>query len=285
MQWYILIIISAILISLSDILKKSILNKEHSAEFSTTHSIIITLLLTPFIYNLQLNMSNIVIVLLIIKSILLLASSLLFMKAIKHNQLSKIMPLKNLSPVFLLILAFAILNEHISTQKLLGVFMILVSGYLLEKESLKKENILKNKYFIYVILSMIFVSISALLDKYLINYVNIYTLLYIPFLLMTIFMIIIQFTIYKGYHDIKHSVRYGGYWLIISAIVILISDFTYFLAVAIPGTFISLIIPLRRLSTLFSTILGGAIFHDKFIVDRIVLCLFMLVGVYLLVTA
>src|SRR3989344_4108549 len=282
MQWYILVVISAILISFSDILKKSILNKEHSAEFSTTHSIIITLLLTPFIYNLQLNMSNIVIVLLIIKSILLLASSLLFMKAIKHNQLSQIMPLKNLSPVFLLILAFALLNEHISTQKLLGVFMILVSGYLLEKESLKKENILKNIYFI---LSMIFVSISALLDKYLINYVNIYTLLYIPFLLMTIFMIIIQFTIYKGYQDIKHSIKYGGYWLIISAIVILISDFTYFLAVAIPGTFISLIIPLRRLSTLFSTILGGAIFHDKFIVDRIVLCLFMLVGVYLLVTA
>ena len=285
MQWYILIIISAILISFSEIIKKKILRYEHSTEFSTTYSLVITLLMVPFISYLDLNLPRFIIALLFVKSILLLVSSLLFMKAMRHNELSQIIPLKNLSPIFLVILAFFLLNEHITTTKTLGVIIIMVSGYLLEKETLKKENVFKNKYFIYVLLSMIFVSFAAVIDKFIIKFTNIYTAIFIPFLLMSIYLLIIQFTLYNGFKDIIHSLKFGKYWILISAITILLSDYTYFSSVAIQGTLISLIIPLRRVSTLFSTILGGALYHEKFFVDRVAVCIFMLMGVYLLVIA
>ena len=285
MQWYILIIISAILISFSEIIKKKILRYEHSTEFSTTYSLVITLLMVPFISYLDLNLPSFIITLLFVKSILLLVSSLLFMKAMRHNELSQIIPLKNLSPIFLVILAFFLLNEHITTTKTLGAIIIMVSGYLLEKETLKKENVFKNKYFIYVLLSMIFVSFAAVIDKFIIKFTNIYTAIFIPFLLMSIYLLIIQFTLYNGFKDIIHSLKFGKYWILISAITILLSDYTYFSSVAIQGTLISLIIPLRRVSTLFSTILGGALYHEKFFVDRVAVCIFMLMGVYLLVIA
>ena len=285
MQWYILIIISAILISFSEIIKKKILRYEHSTEFSTTYSLVITLLMVPFISYLDLNLPRFIIALLFVKSILLLVSSLLFMKAMRHNELSQIIPLKNLSPIFLVILAFFLLNEHITTTKTLGAIIIMVSGYLLEKETLKKENVFKNKYFIYVLLSMIFVSFAAVIDKFIIKFTNIYTAIFIPFLLMSIYLLIIQFTMYNGFKDIIHSLKFGKYWILISAITILLSDYTYFSSVAIQGTLISLIIPLRRVSTLFSTILGGALYHEKFFVDRVAVCIFMLMGVYLLVIA
>ena len=285
MQWYILIIISAILISFSEIIKKKILRYEHSTEFSTTYSLVITLLMVPFISYLDLNLPRFIIALLFVKSILLLVSSLLFMKAMRHNELSQIIPLKNLSPIFLVILAFFLLNEHITTTKTLGAIIIMVSGYLLEKETLKKENVFKNKYFIYVLLSMIFVSFAAVIDKFIIKFTNIYTAIFIPFLLMSIYLLIIQFTLYNGFKDIIHSLKFGKYWILISAITILLSDYTYFSSVAIQGTLISLIIPLRRVSTLFSTILGGALYHEKFFVDRVAVCIFMLMGVYLLVIA
>ena len=285
MQWYILIIISAILISFSEIIKKKILRYEHSTEFSTTYSLVITLLMVPFISYLDLNLPSFIITLLFVKSILLLVSSLLFMKAMRHNELSQIIPLKNLSPIFLVILAFFLLNEHITTTKTLGAIIIMVSGYLLEKETLKKENVFKNKYFIYVLLSMIFVSFAAVIDKFIIKFTNIYTAIFIPFLLMSIYLLIIQFTMYNGFKDIIHSLKFGKYWILISAITILLSDYTYFSSVAIQGTLISLIIPLRRVSTLFSTILGGALYHEKFFVDRVAVCIFMLMGVYLLVIA
>ena len=285
MQWYILIIISAILISFSEIIKKKILRHEHSTEFSTTYSLVITLLMVPFISYLDLNLPRFIIALLFVKSILLLVSSLLFMKAMRHNELSQIIPLKNLSPIFLVILAFFLLNEHITTTKTLGAIIIMVSGYLLEKETLKKENVFKNKYFIYVLLSMIFVSFAAVIDKFIIKFTNIYTAIFIPFLLMSIYLLIIQFTMYNGFKDIIHSLKFGKYWILISAITILLSDYTYFSSVAIQGTLISLIIPLRRVSTLFSTILGGALYHEKFFVDRVAVCIFMLMGVYLLVIA
>src|SRR3989344_3910632 len=270
MQWYILIIISAILISFSEIIKKKILRYEHSTEFSTTYSLVITLLMVPFISYLDLNLPSFIIALLFVKSILLLVSSLLFM---------------NLSPIFLVILAFFLLNEHITTTKTLGAVIIMVSGYLLEKETLKKENVFKNKYFIYVLLSMIFVSFAAVIDKFIINFTNIYTAIFIPFLLVSVYLLIIQFTIYNGFKDIIHSLKFGKYWILISAVTILLSDYTYFSSVAIQGTLISLIIPLRRVSTLFSTILGGALYHEKFFVDRVAVCIFMLMGVYLLVIA
>lgn len=285
MQWYILIIISAILISFSEIIKKKILRYEHSTEFSTTYSLVITLLMVPFISYLDLNLPSFIITLLFVKSILLLVSSLLFMKAMKHNELSQIIPLKNLSPIFLMILAFFLLNEHITTTKTLGAVIIMASAYLLEKETLKKENMFKNKYFIYVLLSMIFVSFAAVIDKFIIKFTNIYTAIFIPFLLMSIYLLIIQFTVYNGFKDIIHSLKFGKYWILISAVTILLSDYTYFSSVAIQGTLISLIIPLRRVSTLFSTILGGALYHEKFFVDRVAVCIFMLMGVYLLVIA
>ena len=285
MQWYILIIISAILISFSEIIKKKILRYEHSTEFSTTYSLVITLLMVPFISYLDLNLPSFIITLLFVKSILLLVSSLLFMKAMKHNELSQIIPLKNLSPIFLMILAFFLLNEHITTTKTLGAVIIMASAYLLEKETLKKENMFKNKYFIYVLLSMIFVSFAAVIDKFIIKFTNIYTAIFIPFLLMSIYLLIIQFTVYNGFKDIIHSLKFGKYWILLSAVTILLSDFTYFSSVAIQGTLISLIIPLRRVSTLFSTILGGALYHEKFFVDRVAVCIFMLMGVYLLVIA
>ena len=285
MQWYVLVIISAILISISELMKKKVLYKEHSTEFSTTYALIIVILMLPFINRLNLNLPNFIISLLVIKSVLLLASSLLFIKAMKHNELSQIMPLKNLSPVFLIVLAFFLLKEHINTTKILGVLIIMVSGYLLEKESLKHNKVFRNKYFIYVIISMIFVSVAAVIDKFIITYANIYTIIFVPFALMTIYLLIIQFILYKGFQDIKHSIINGKYWIFISAITILLSDLSYFGAIALEGTLISLIIPLRRLSTLFSTIIGGVFFHEKFILDRVSLCIFMLMGVYLLVIA
>ncbi len=266
-------------------MKKKVLYKEHSTEFSTTYSLIIVILMLPFINRLNLNLPNFVLALLVIKSVLLLASSLLFMKAMKHNELSQIIPLKNLSPVFLIVLAFFLLKENINTTKILGVLIIMVSGYLLEKESLKHNKVFRNKYFIYVIISMIFVSVAAVIDKFIIAYANIYTIIFVPFALMTIYLLIIQFTLYKGFQDIKHSIINGKYWIFISAITILLSDLSYFGAIALEGTLISLIIPLRRLSTLFSTIIGGVFLHEKFILDRVSLCIFMLMGVYLLVIA
>src|SRR3989338_9481809 len=151
MQWYILIIISAILISFSEIIKKKILRYEHSTEFSTTYSLVITLLMVPFISYLDLNLPRFIIALLFVKSILLLVSSLLFMKAMRHNELSQIIPLKNLSPIFLMILAFFLLNSKELTSNKIDLTkrsVIIKLGRFRSKYDIKGtiSNVITNEY-------------------------------------------------------------------------------------------------------------------------------------------
>lgn len=66
-------------------------------------------------------------------------------------------------------------------------------------------------------------------------------------------------------------------------IITLISDWLYFTAVGLKDSYVSLIVPIRRVSSIFVILAGGEIFHEKSIIEKILSCIIMLVGAYLIV--
>jgi uncharacterized membrane protein len=52
---------------------------------------------------------------------------------------------------------------------------------------------------------------------------------------------------------------------------------------AVPGAMIALIIPIRRLSTLFSVIVGGRMFHDHYLFHKIISTFIILAGTVLVI--
>ena len=71
--------------------------------------------------------------------------------------------------------------------------------------------------------------------------------------------------------------------IILGQILEFISFFLVNMAVALPGTLINLIVPLRRTSTLFSSFFGGILFHEKNLKKKLVATVIMLLGIILIV--
>ena len=63
----------------------------------------------------------------------------------------------------------------------------------------------------------------------------------------------------------------------------LINIFFYYTAIAIPGALISLVIPIRRMSALFSTIIGGSIFHEDHHLQKIGASAVMIAGALIII--
>jgi drug/metabolite transporter (DMT)-like permease len=77
----------------------------------------------------------------------------------------------------------------------------------------------------------------------------------------------------------KEMVKYGQLY-ILGAVFSVLAAVTYLGAlVLVPVT---LVVPLRRVSTLFTTIVGGRIFKEKNYGMKIIACIIMLAGGYLL---
>lgn len=126
-------------------------------------------------------------------------------------------------------------------------------------------------------------SISAVLDKLILKEIGHYSLLFFFYLFTSIIYIIT--VIYKrDYIEIKNLLKLQNLSIIIGITVFtLIADITYVIAAAIPTTLIVLLIPLRRLSTFISTLVGGRFFKEKNILYKGGICLMMILGVYLII--
>jgi len=79
------------------------------------------------------------------------------------------------------------------------------------------------------------------------------------------------------------AIKKNHLWLFVSAGIKLVSDLFYFLALQIPGVMISLLVPIKRLSTLFTTLIGGELFHDHGLKTRLIGCIITIIGVLMVV--
>lgn len=284
-NWLILTVVSAVILTLQRIFQKKVLIKEHATMYLTTFCFMMWLILVPFIPIYGLDFDKNILLIILFKSFILTISWLLIVKAYRHMELSAVEPLKNFSPVILLILAFIFLREAPTIMQLMGIGFILFGGYILEgiihPGGFKHINVLfKGKYIHYILLSLIIGAFSGVLDKIVLAKVSVLTLMFYEFLFASFFTFLYQSIKYKGYKDVLSSLKTNWLMIILIAVTTLISDWSYFRAVAIPDSLISLIAPVRRLTSLFIVVIGGELFHEKNIIEKTLACLIMLVGVY-----
>ena len=112
----------------------------------------------------------------------------------------------------------------------------------------------------------------------------VFTLLFLTTLFLSVHFLIIQFTLYKGLKDIQIGIKKNFWWIILATITALLADFSYYQALAVPAALVSLIVPILRLSSLFTVIIGGEIFHEKHLIRKIIACLIMVLGAILIVS-
>ena len=126
-----------------------------------------------FVYGFSpLSYSNILLAL--IAGIFYILMSVFYFKALKIEEVSRVSPLFHLSPLFILIFAGIFLGEIFTPLKFLGIFLLMAGAILISSKNLSKASL--SKAFWWMILSVIALSINALLTKYLLNFTDYWTI-------------------------------------------------------------------------------------------------------------
>jgi len=274
--------------TVASIIQKKVLYKEHSSEYLTVFFLLMLFGILPFSSKITFAQPVFTLFLFYVFSLLAVFSLLLLIKSYKHSQLSSVEPLRNLSPLVVFLIAYFVLGETVNWINGLGIGLLIVGGYILEA-TIHHSNIfhpfklLSGKYTHYTLISIFLGGFGTVLARKLVLMTDPYTTMFFLFFFSSFNMVIIQFTFYKGMDDIIYVMKTNGWLVLIVAVTAFLSDLAYLSALAMPSAFAALAISIRRLSTLFTTIIGGEIFHETRLLVKSIACMVMLSGVYLII--
>ena len=100
--------------------------------------------------------------------------NIFYFKAVKVEEISRVVPLFYLTPLFVLILAAIFLGEIFTPLKYLGIFLLVIGAILISSKNFIKISF--GKAFWFMVLSSLALSISAVMTKYLLNFADFWTI-------------------------------------------------------------------------------------------------------------
>ncbi len=287
MAWLPLILASAILLGFYTPMLKHALQHEKNTQIIALYPLIaaaVLALTVPIDYGIILTQTGLF---LLLKSFTLGLSLFSATLALTVLPVSIYAPLRNLNPIFLLFFGWLLLGESIDRVQILGLLLIITGAILLdinirEKHQLRRiRNFFKQPAILLLILTAISISFCPIFDRIILKRTDPFTALFWYLLPMA--------ALFWAVHIIKErrlpvqGVESKEWlWITAMALIILASDWLYFLAVQLPGTVMVVLIGTRRMSNLLSTLLGGRLFHEKQIIYKGAMCLLMILGTVLL---
>lgn len=217
-----------------------------------------------------------------IKSVLMTCSWILAFYALKHLPISIVSPIRASGPFFTLLGAYFIYGERPVWIQWLGFFLIIFSMIIYAQIG-KKEGISfkRNKWILAIIAATFFGSSSGVYDKFLMQY-KAYEVLAVQFwffFYVTLFMGILVATVYQ-----KNKQKMGAFkfhWSIAAISVLMVfADYFYFKGLQDPDALIMLMSAIKRSQILFTVMIGGLVFKEKYLGLKLIPLIGVLVGVF-----
>lgn len=289
MTWIVFALMASVLIGADIVVRKKALIKDSAIEFMSIAAIVTLLAILPLsFFATMLPARDLFLILL--KSFFAMNFFFLADRALKKMDVSAFAPLANLSPILLVFIGYFFLGEKLTTIQLAGVALTIVGAYVLElKKGIKdlKQPFVearKSKYLHLVFLGLIFAAIAASLDRFILRSVGLLDFYFYQALFISLFVFIYLFVFFDGVSGIEKGYKKAGLWVVLASVLFLLADYFYFKALTMPTAFIVLVIAVKRLSSLFATLLGGEIFHEKNLLRKSLACGIMLAGVFLIIS-
>lgn len=288
MTWFVYAILSAFLGSLSAILEKRTLGTVHAIEFSAALSVCAALWSLPIFFTASwANVDLKVIALTFILSIIAAFAFIGITRAVKHMEISTSSPLLLVGPFMTAITAFIILGEKLTLLQWAGIALLAIGIYTLETKHFFRfreflSNIFGDKYTRYIMFGLLLYAFTGVGDRFVIAHWHVAPTLYTALIqLFLAFQFILITLYYRG--GLLAPIRImRSNWKSVLLIALLTTGYRLMQAEATALAAIGLVVAVKRSSSLFTTIIGGELFHDKDIFRKSIACLIMIVGVYLI---
>ncbi len=292
-MWLLLAFVSATLLGFYDTSKKAALKDNAVLPVLFLNTLFSTLIFSPFIldgivgngwfegtlfdtgdYAGDLKAHLLVIV----KAIIVLTSWIAGYFGIKHIPITIVGPINATRPVMVLVGAMLFFGERLNLCQWIGVILSILSIFLMSRSS-KKENIdfVRNKWMWCVAVGTIMGAVSGLYDKFIMSrlspmFVQSWFNLY-QFIMMFIILMLVW------YPTRKKTTAFHWSWAIpLIALFVAAADFSYFNALSMPESMISVVSLIRRGSVLISFACGVVIFKERNLKAKILDLLLILIG-------
>lgn len=295
-MWLLLAFCSAALLGFYDVFKKKSLSNNAVLPVLALNTLFSSIIFIPFIllshFAPQMLQDSIFYVpdsggwevhkFILLKSFIVLSSWAFGYFGMKHLPLTIVGPINATRPVMTLVGAMLIFGERLNLYQWIGVFMAVISFFMLSRSG-KKESIdfKHDRWIWFVVLAAVLGAVSGLYDKYLMGrfnnmqvqaWYNIYQLFMMGGVLM-----------FLWWPKRKTSTPFRWDWCIILISVFLsAADFVYFYALSMEDSMISIVSMVRRGSVVVSFLFGAMMFHEKNLKSKAIDLLLVLIGMFFL---
>ena len=292
-MWLLLAFVSATLLGFYDTSKKAALKDNAVLPVLFLNTLFSTLLFSPFIldgmtghgwfegtsFDTAADAGNLKAhLLVIVKAIIVLTSWIAGYFGIKHIPITIVGPINATRPVMVLVGAMLFFGERLNLCQWIGVLLSILSIFLMSRSS-KKENIdfVRNKWMWCVAIGTIMGAVSGLYDKFIMTqlspiFVQSWFNLY-QFIMMFIILMLVW------YPTRTKTTKFHWSWAIpLIALFVAAADFSYFNALSMPESMISVVSLIRRGSVLISFACGVIIFKERNLKAKILDLLLILIG-------
>lgn len=295
-MWLLLAFCSAALLGFYDVFKKKSLSNNAVLPVLALNTLFSSIIFIPFIllshFAPQMLHDSIFYVpdsggwevhkFILLKSFIVLSSWAFGYFGMKHLPLTIVGPINATRPVMTLVGAMLIFGERLNLYQWIGVFMAVISFFMLSRSG-KKEGIdfKHDRWIWFVVLAAVLGAVSGLYDKYLMGrfnnmqvqaWYNIYQLFMMGGVLM-----------FLWWPKRKTSTPFRWDWCIILISVFLsAADFVYFYALSMEDSMISIVSMVRRGSVVVSFLFGAMMFHEKNLKSKAIDLLLVLIGMFFL---
>lgn len=217
------------------------------------------------------------------KSLVLLVSWTCTYSALKVLPISTVAPIRSTSPLWTFLGGMFFYREMPTHIQLAGIALTLAGCWLFSLAG-KAEGlaIFRNRHTVLAILGAFAGSVSALLDKCLLQRFGLPSETVLFWYMGG--LAIIYGAICAGRKCMRlERTRFEWRWAIpLTGILLVVADYLFFRALSIPGTRISILAVVRRSSVAFTFLIGGAVFHETNLVRKGIALACILGGVVLL---
>lgn len=267
MSWLLLALLSALFLGFYDLAKKKSVQGNAVRVTLFCCSAFYALFMSPFFFTghvqslpLQSHFY------LSIKALIVGASWILTYNALAHMPLSIATTIRALAPVFTIFLAVCFMGERPFAMQWIGVFLCIFSYVALSVAS-KKEmgNFFKNSWVVCMVCGTLLAACSGVYDKFILQKMDFEPLTVQVW--FSIYMMLWQFLICavtyfpkKNNSQISFEFRWS---MPLVALLLIVADRCYFLAVSNKDALISIITVFRRSSVLISFFAGLLIFKEE----------------------
>lgn len=289
MSWFIFALLAAIFLSASTLVEKRSLERIHTIDLSVALAFTNLVLSLPFLFFVDISKITRDSTVVIFGSAALAAAAFyLVAKGMRHLEISLVAPLLALAPGTTGALGFFVLGEHLSTIHIAGIACMIIGSYVLTLEPHRNllypfKTFAQSKYIHFILLSLLFYSAGATLDRAILSDfgVPIANYMFFAHFFIALLYIPVILVLRRDVGDIKSTFRIeGGNILILSVLTI---TYRFFQMQALSLMFVGLVSAIKRSSSFFTTLVGGELFHEKNLGRKLAASAIIIAGTILIV--